>query len=99
MNKLIKELSNEGAFAPACIVRYLKRRHYLNVSEILRHLENIESYGFRQIILIFAIYEFYDLYAVELFQLHREIFTQSERSERKYRSLSRQTALYSVWLK
>jgi hypothetical protein len=83
MKKLLKELENEGQFAPHCIVRYLKRNNYLNVSEILKHLENLEQLGYKYPILIDALYQFYDLFAVELFQLHC-LTLKRERSDRKF---------------
>ena len=96
MKKLLRELRElreiEGHFAPLYIVRYLRRHNYLNVSEILKHLENLEHYGYRYPFLLDAMYEFYDLFAVELFQLHR--FTLRERSDHKSLILRKQNQLF-----
>lgn len=72
MKKLIRELRNEGSTtkcAPMCVYRYLLRNRYLNVSEILAHLENLLEYGYMRndAHFINAVYEFYDMWAYELF--------------------------------
>jgi hypothetical protein len=96
MKILLKELGKEGAFAPFLVYNYLCRNNYLNVSTILRHLENLEHYGFKQPKLIEAIYGFYDLYAQELF-ITPGLTLKRERSDRisraKHANIQRSLAI------
>jgi hypothetical protein len=68
---------------PSLIVcEYLSRCNYLNVSDILKHLENLENYGCLDDDVLDAIYRFYDRYADELFIHPRNFLLKSDRRER-----------------